>query len=84
MAVDHDKAGHLERRASCGVPLSQSHGQAMEGTYEEYDYGTPSRHQGFRTDVACSQGPSLDVLTAPRSDEILYSRCIGGQNVEER
>ena len=31
---------------------------------------------------ACSQSPSLDALTATRSDEFIYSRCIRGQKGE--
>ena len=30
--------------------------------------------------IVCSQGQNLDVLTAPRADEIIYHRCIRGQN----
>ena len=32
----------------------------------------------------CSQGQRLDLVTAPRSDEMLYSRCIRQQNEGER
>ena len=49
VAVDHDAAGHLERCACCRALLSQPHGQALEGSYE--DNGIPSRDQGFRIDV---------------------------------
>lgn len=41
------------------------------------------KHQG-RKGSACSQGQSLDELTAPRPDEILYRRGIRGQNEGER
>ena len=41
VAVDHDEARHLERCACCSASLSQPHGEALIGSFE--DYGIPSR-----------------------------------------
>ena len=75
MAVDHGEAGHIERCACCGVPLSQSHGQALEGSYG--DYSIPSRDQGFRIDVCAGSGLELIVYRdAEYANEYIDRRSV--------
>lgn len=45
VAVDHDPAGHLERRPCRGVTFSQPHLQALESRFE--GYGLPPRYKGY-------------------------------------
>ena len=71
VAVAHDETAHVERCACRGAPLSQPHGQALDGSYE--DYGILSRVQGFRIEVCAGLGIGIHcivILTTPTSPMI--------------
>ena len=49
VALDHDKAGYLERCLCCCAPLPSPYGEALEGRFEYY--GLPPRDQVYGINV---------------------------------
>ena len=78
MAVDHDAAGHLERCACRGAPLSQPFRRALEGSYQ--DKGIPIRDQRFGVGVCVRFGIGID-SDADYADQSNNRRSVSGMVV---